>query len=63
MKCTVPGLRPVPSKRYSELKYFRQNKKISVFWVTGLNIFDSYEGQSKITESWLISFYWVGTFG
>ena len=20
-----------------------------------------YEGQSKITESWLISFYWVGT--
>ena len=22
-----------------------------------------YEGQSKITESWLISFYWVGSFG
>ena len=21
-----------------------------------------YVGQSKITESWLISFYWVGTF-
>ena len=23
----------------------------------------NYVGQSKITESWLISFYWVGTFG
>ena len=23
----------------------------------------SYEDQSKITESWLISFYWVGSFG
>ena len=22
-----------------------------------------YEGQSNITESWLISFYWVGSFG
>ena len=22
-----------------------------------------YEGKSKITESWLISFYWVGSFG
>ena len=24
---------------------------------------NKYEGQSKITESWLISFYWVGSFG
>ena len=23
----------------------------------------NYEGQSKITESWLISFYWVGSIG
>ena len=22
----------------------------------------TYEGQSKITESWLISFYWVSSF-
>ena len=22
-----------------------------------------YEGQAKITESWLMSFYWVGSFG
>ena len=24
--------------------------------------YDNYEGQSKITESWLVSFDWVGTF-
>ena len=26
------------------------------------NFLEKYTGQSKITESWLISFYWVGTF-
>ena len=32
----------------------------------GIPVFNSlamYEGQSKITESWLTSFYWVGSFG
>ena len=27
------------------------------------SIMHKYEGQSKITESWFISFYWVGSFG
>ena len=26
-------------------------------------VYQYYEGQSKITESWLISLYWVGSFG
>ena len=30
-------------------------------FVIGKSI-SSYEGQSKITESWFISFYWVGSF-
>ena len=33
------------------------------FFVTFQDITLYYEGQSKITESWLISFYWVGGFG
>ena len=32
-------------------------------YLTDLEIAWTYEGQSKITESWLISFYWVGSFG
>ena len=36
---------------------------IAINIVIRVIIAESYEGQSKITESWLISFYWVGSFG